>query len=80
MFKHFSRLSLFLKIANYTKKLTSSQDVVDAIIEQQALSNIERFKNGLGPIETLPIIHVFLNENLVNLLVVDHLRRFVLKL
>jgi hypothetical protein len=74
--KHFSRLTMFLKVENFTKKLASNQDVVDAINKQQSFSNNERIKNGLEPIETIPIIHNFLNQNFVNELVVDHLKCF----
>jgi hypothetical protein len=63
-----------LKVENFTKKLTSSQDVVDAINNQQAISNNERERNGLDSIETIPIIHTFLNQMLINTLVVDNLR------
>ncbi len=63
-----------MKVENFTKKLTSSQDVVDAINNQQAISNNERERNGLDSIETIPIIHTFLNQMLINTLVVDNLR------
>ena len=63
-----------MKIANYKIKLTSSQDVVDAISNQQAFSNKDRVKSGNEPIETIPIVHNFINEKLVNRLVVDNLR------
>ena len=65
---------MYLKVENFTKKLTSSQDVVDAINNQQAISNNERERNGLDSIETIPIIHTFLNQMLINTLVVDNLR------
>ena len=65
---------MYLKVENFTKKLTSSQDVVDAINNQQAISNNERERNGLVSIETIPIIHTFLNQMLINTLVVDNLR------
>lgn len=74
LFQHFSRVSLFLKIANYKVKLTSSQDIVDAIKNQQAFSNKERAKDGNEPIDTIPIVHNFINDKLVNRLIVDHLR------
>ena len=63
-----------MKVENYTKKLISSQDVVDAINNQQRCSNNERMKNGLEEIETIPVIHNYLNQNFVNELVVDNLR------
>jgi hypothetical protein len=69
-------VSLFLKIANYKVKLTSSQDIVDAIKNQQTLSNLERAKNGNEPIDTIPIVHNFINDKLVNRLIVDHLRSY----
>jgi hypothetical protein len=50
--------------------------VVDAIDNQQAFSNQERIKSGLKPIITIPLIHNFLNEKLVDLLVVDQLRSY----
>lgn len=48
--------------------------MVDAINKQQKFSNNERIKNGLEEIETIPIIHNFLNQSFVNELVVNHLR------
>ncbi len=63
-----------MKVENYTKKLISSQDVVDAINNQQRFSNNERMKNGLEEIDTIPVIHNYLNQNFVNELVVDNLR------
>jgi hypothetical protein len=65
---------MFLKVENFTKKLASNQDVVDAINKQQSVSNDERIKSGLEPIETIPIIHNFLNQHFVNELVVEHLK------
>ena len=69
-------MTCFLKVENYTKKLACSQDVVDAINNQQAISNIERIKSGLKPIITIPLIHNFLNDSVVDLLVVDQLRSY----
>jgi hypothetical protein len=69
-------LSLFLKIANHTKKLISSQDVVDAILKQQEISNNEREKIGLEPIVTIPVIHNFINEKFINKLVVVRLKNY----
>ncbi len=65
-----------MKIANHTKKLISSQDVVDAILKQQDISNNERKKMGLEPIVTIPIIHNFLNEKFINKLVVVRLKNY----
>jgi len=65
-----------LKVENYKKKLTTSQDVVDAINNQQRFSNIERKKAGLMPIDTIPLVHNYTNEEYVSVLVVDNLRCF----
>jgi len=69
-------LSNFLKVASYTKKLTCSQDVVDAINTQQAFSNVERLEKGMTPIKTIPIVHKFINDSVADLLVVDQLRSY----
>lgn len=50
--------------------------MVDAINNQQAISNIERIKAGLKPIITIPLIHNFVNDSVVDLLVVDQLRSY----
>ena len=48
--QHFSVISSYLKTENQTKKLNSTQDIVNTIIKRQHASNIERIKNELAEI------------------------------
>ena len=48
--QHFSVISSYLKTENQTKKIYSTQDIVNAIIKRQQASNIERNKNELAEI------------------------------
>ena len=50
-----------------TKKLSSSQDIVDAINRQQSLSNEHRILSNKVPIQTIPLIHQYSNEKEVKL-------------
>jgi len=69
-------VSFFLKQEMLTKKLSSSQDIVDAINRQQSLSNEQRILNKKVPIQTIPLIHQYSNENKVKLKVIKNLKCF----
>ena len=51
--QHFSVLSVFLKNAQYTKQLTCTQDVIEALEIEQAKSNVNRDKLCLKPIKSI---------------------------
>ena len=54
---HFSIIDVFLKQESCIKKLCSTEDVINAIMEGQKKSNIRRELLGLDPIQTLAIEH-----------------------
>ena len=51
--QHFSILSTFLKNAQITKQLKSTQDVIDALNVEQEKSNCFRKNSGLDPVKTI---------------------------
>ncbi len=51
--QHFSVLSTFLRNAQITKQLTSTNDVIEALEYEQAKSNENRVKLKLDPIQSL---------------------------
>lgn len=50
---HFSCLSLFLKMESLVTPLKTSDDIVNAIIKRQAISNTNRALRCLKPINTI---------------------------
>ena len=74
--QHFSVLSMFLKKENFCRKLISSQDIVTAINNQQNLSNQQREKHGLEPIVTIPLVHRYKNDKVINIKIVQNLKSY----
>ena len=73
---HFSCLTVFLKSEMMEKKLSSSQDIVDAINKHQNLSNIERIKQNKIPIRTVALIHNYSNDKHINQNIIQDLKCF----
>ena len=71
---HFGCIHHFLKAETLVKKLSCSQDIVDAINKYQHLSNIERIKKNKDPIQTIPLIHDYSNDKIVKLKVIKDLK------
>ena len=57
-----------------TRKLSSSQDIADAIIKQQNLANEQRIIRNEEPIQTIPIIHRYSNETIIRQRVIKDLK------
>ena len=74
--QHFSILSMFLKQESFLRKLTSSNDIVSAINNQQQLSNKQREKLGLESIVTIPLVHRYKNDKHTNLKIIQNLKSY----
>lgn len=46
---HFSNISRFIKAESLVRKLVSSQDIVEAILERQKLANTNNIGNTIEP-------------------------------
>ncbi len=56
------------------RKLSSSQDIVDAILKQQNLANEQRVIRNEEPIRTIPLIHRYTNEKIIKQRVIKDLK------